>query len=174
MHEINVAHKTAYMGLLVALGLILSYVESLIPFFYGIPGMKLGLANLMVLITMDLLGNGPALLVNLLRIVLAGFLFGNLYSILYSLAGALLSFGVMVLLRKKDFGLMGISAAGGIFHNLGQLLVAMLVVETWNVGYYAPVLVLSGLVTGLLIGFISGLLLPYLRNVVQGIRKGSS
>ncbi len=165
MKSLRPSYEIAYMGLLVALGLILSYVESLIPFFFGVPGMKLGLANIMVLFGMELLDNKKAIGINVLRILLAGFLFGNLYSIFYSLAGALLSFLIMVLLRKWKFGLMGISAGGGMSHNIGQLLVAALVVDTWQVGYYAPVLLVFGLLTGLVNGLISGLTLPYLKRI---------
>ncbi len=145
--------KTAYLGLFLALALICSYVESLIPFSFGIPGVRLGLANIVVILMLYQMGIRAALTISVLRILLAGLLFGNLFSILYSLAGGLLSFGCMVMLKQTGrFRILSISAAGGITHNLGQILVAVLIVENRNLFYYAPVLVLSGVATGIVIG----------------------
>ncbi len=135
------------------MALICSYVESLIPFYFGVPGVKLGLANLVVVLLLYAMGAKEALTVSVLRIVLAGFLFGNMFSIWYSLAGGLLSFFVMWLLKKcGKFGVLPISVSGGIFHNVGQLIVAAIVVENYNVFYYMPILLVAGLVTGALIG----------------------
>ena len=146
----------AYFGIFTALAMILGYVESLFPFFYGIPGVKLGLANSMSLTILYLLGAPAACLVSGARIVLTGFLFGNAFSIVYSLAGALLSLAAMVLLKRSGrFSAVGVSMAGGISHNIGQLLVAMLLVENLNLLYYLPVLLLSGAVTGLAVGILS-------------------
>ena len=149
--------------------MILSYVESLIPFSFGIPGIKLGLPNLIVLLLLyDETRNGAreALLVNALRIVLSGFLFSNLYAILYALAGAVFSFLVMLLgKRTKRLSMAGVSMLGGVFHNIGQLLVAMVVVETFAVVYYAPFLIVAGVVTGILLGLLGMELLPYLRRM---------
>lgn len=144
------------LGMLLAFALILGYVETLIPFPFGVPGMKLGLANLAVLLTLYLSGGRAAFLIDLLRIVLSGFLFGSMYSLLYSLAGGILSFAAMLLMKKaKGFGISGVSMAGGVFHNIGQLAVAAFVVETKGIFYYLPLLLVSGIVTGLLIGIIS-------------------
>lgn len=105
-------------------------------------------------------------MLSIVRILLSGFLFGNYFSILYSLAGGLLSLVVMALLKKMgDFSVMGISMAGGVSHNVGQLVVAMLVVETFSVGYYLPVLLVAGLVTGFLIGVAAGEMLKRLVNI---------
>ena len=105
----------AFLGMVLAFALILGYIESLIPFSFGIPGIKLGLANLAVLITLYRSGVKEAILVDLLRIVLSGFLFGNLYSILYSLAGGMLSFAAMVFARKtRRLSIYGVSITGGI------------------------------------------------------------
>lgn len=179
--------RTAELGLMLALALILSYVESLIPFSFGIPGIKLGLPNLIVLLLLyegvknrDLhaedvsrtlpvkfltKGEREALLVNGLRIVLSGFLFSNLYAILYALAGAAFSFAAMVLGRRtRRFSMVGVSVLGGVFHNVGQLLVAMTVVETFAVSYYAPFLLVAGTVTGAVLGIVGITLLPYLRR----------
>lgn len=148
--------KTAYLGLFAALAIIFGYVETLIPVFVGIPGIKLGLANLSVLFILDRYSWKEAAFVSVVRIIVIGFLFGNLFSIIYSLAGGALSLAVMTLLKKKtDFSLYGISVAGGISHNIGQLIIAMLIVENTTLIYYAPVLLISGVATGLLIGLLT-------------------
>ena len=123
--------KIAYLGVFLALALILSYVESLIPFYFGIPGVKLGLTNLIVVVMLYCTGTKEAFGVSVARILLAGFLFGNLFSILYSLAGGVLSFIVMCLLKKTGrFHVISVSVTGGISHNIGQLIAAAFVVET--------------------------------------------
>ncbi len=147
--------KIAFLGVFIALALICSYVESLIPFYFGIPGVKLGLTNIVVVIMLYTIGEKEAFAVSMLRIVLAGFLFGNLFSILYSLAGGLLSFLVMYLIKR--FGLLGVvpvSVCGGISHNIGQIVVAAFVVENYNIFYYIPVLLIAGTITGFLIGIV--------------------
>ncbi len=148
-------HKVAYFGVFTALALIFSYVETLIPIHFGIPGAKLGLANLVVVIVLYKAGWKDALLLSVTRIVLSGFLFGNLFGILYSLAGGLFSLGVMTIIKRREsFSMIGVSMAGGVTHNIGQLIVAMIVVETYQVGYYLPALMLAGLATGTLIGLV--------------------
>lgn len=149
-------NKVAYFGVFVALALIFSYVETLIPFHIGIPGVKLGLANLIIVIALYKMGVKESYILSVVRVVLAGFLFGNLFSIIYSLAGGLLSLTVMYVLKKRGgFSVIGISIAGGVFHNVGQLLIAILVVESLSLSYYVPILMVAGVVTGLLIGIIS-------------------
>lgn len=158
--------KAAYFGVFTALALIFSYIETLIPFSFGIPGIKLGLANLLTVILLYKRNAKEALLLSVVRIILSGFLFGNLFSIIYSLAGGILSLFVMVMLKKTEtFSVMGVSTAGGVAHNVGQLLVAMAVVETYRVGYYFPVLLVAGLVTGLLIGIAANEVLNRLKNI---------
>ena len=145
--------KIAYLGLCLALAMICSYVEALIPIPIGIPGVKLGLANVVMVGVLYLSDWRDAALVSFSRVLLAGFFFGNLYSILYSLAGALLSLIVMVAIKKTgQLHLISVSAAGGIAHNVGQFLVAALVVENYRILYYLPVLFLVGMATGVLIG----------------------
>lgn len=147
--------KTAYMGLLLAFALILGYVESLIPFYFGIPGVKLGLANFAIVMTLYLYGSKESLLINVLRITLSAFLFGNMYTLLYSMAGGLLSNCAMIVFKKtKLFSIIGISMMGGVVHNAGQLLIAYFVVRTTGLLFYAPILLLSGLITGFIIGMI--------------------
>ena len=151
------ARRVALYGMLTALAFILSYVESLVPVTLGIPGVKLGLANLVVVIALYTLDLKGAFVISAVRIVLSGLTFGGLFSMLYSLAGGLLSFAVMAILsRKKVFGTVGVSVCGGVAHNIGQLLVAMAVLETESVWYYFPVLLISGSVAGVLIGLLGG------------------
>ena len=153
---IPLRNKVAYMGVFLALALICSYVESLIPISFGIPGVKLGLTNIVVVLMLYCIGAKEALAVSVCRIVLAGFLFGNFFSILYSLAGGLLSFLIMwAVKRTGKLGILPVSVCGGIFHNIGQLAVAALVVENYNVFYYLPVLLLAGAATGLAIGVVA-------------------
>lgn len=150
-------NKVAYLGVFLGLALVCSYVESLIPFYFGIPGVKLGLTNIVIVLMLYCVGAKEAFTISVLRVVLAGFLFGNMFSILYSLAGGILSFGVMYLLmRTKKLGLLPISICGGLFHNIGQLTVAAFVVENYRIVYYLPVLLIAGAVTGLLIGIAAG------------------
>ena len=145
--------KTAYLGVFAAVAIIFGYVESLFPFFAGIPGIKLGLANLAVLFILEKYTWKEAALVSAVRILVIGFLFGNMFSILYSLAGAALSLAVMNLMKKRaGFSILGVSVSGGVSHNIGQLIIAALIVENTAFLYYAPVLIISGVITGLLIG----------------------
>lgn len=155
-HKIMNQKKTAYLGLFAAMAIICGYVESLIPFFTGIPGIKLGLANLAVLFILIKYSWKEAALVSIVRIFVIGFLFGNLFSILYSLAGAALSLMIMTLMKKKtDFSIVGISITGGVSHNIGQLIIAVLIVENTSLLYYAPALLISGVATGLVIGILT-------------------
>ena len=148
--------KNAYLGLFAAVAIIFGYVESLVPFFAGIPGIKLGLANLAVLFILETYTWKEAAVVSAVRIVVIGFLFGNMFTIIYSLAGAALSLFVMTLMKKSSgFSILGISVAGGVSHNIGQLMVAALIVENTSLLYYAPVLLISGVITGLLIGILT-------------------
>ena len=149
-------NKTAFLGIFASLAIIFGYVESLIPVFAGIPGIKLGLANLAVLFILKKYSIKEAAMVSVVRILIIGFMFGNLFSIVYSLAGAALSLTVMtLLLRFSDLSLIGISVAGGVTHNIGQLIVAALVVENLSVFLYFPALLVSGVITGILIGWLT-------------------
>ena len=145
------------MGLLTALGLIIGYIEFLIPIPLGIPGVTPGFANIVIVWALYSLGPWEALMINGMRIFLSGFLFGNFSMILYSLAGAAVSFLCMCLAKKSGlFSMTGVSMIGGVMHNMGQLLVAMAVLETVSLVYYGPVLLAAGVITGLLIGIVTG------------------
>lgn len=162
--------KAAYLGVFTALALIFSYLETFLPVPVGIPGIKIGLANLLVVVAMYKLGVREAFVISVLRIVLSGFLFGNLFAIIYSLAGGILSFSVMVCLKKRgSFSVFGISMAGGVFHNIGQILIAMYIVETVQIAYYIPMLLIAGVLTGLLIGVAANEILKRIKNLEMRI-----
>lgn len=156
--------------MLSALALVLSFLESLIPFQPGLPGIKLGLANLVIVFALYRMNVHSALLINTVRILLASLLFSGLFGLLYSAAGAAASLTAMTLLlqinRKREqagksilFSIFGVSMTGGVFHNLGQLLVAILFLSSLNLIYYLPVMIISGIVMGLINGMIARLLL---------------
>ena len=158
--------RVAYFGVFTALALIFSYIETLIPINFGIPGVKLGLANRIIVVALYKMQLKEVYMLAVVRILLSGFIFGNYFSIIYSLAGGLLSLTVMALLKKTDgFSVMGVSIAGGVFHNVGQMIVAVLVVETFSISYYLPVLMIAGLVTGLVIGLVADGMLKRLTNL---------
>ena len=146
-----------------ALALIFSYIEVLIPFSVGIPGIKLGIANLVIIVALYYLGAKYALVTNIIRVLTAGLLFNGLFGALYSLAGALLSMLVMVVLKKTNlFSTVGISLAGGVAHNLGQILVAAFLVSNIKIFVYFPVLIISGVISGAVIGMLAHLILQKL------------
>ena len=152
----NLVKRIAYLGVCIAVAMICSYIETLIPFFFGVPGMKLGLTNFVILFVLYTVGMKDAVLVSFIRVFLVGILFGNAFSVLYSLVGGMLSLLIMWLLKKAGkFKMISVSAAGGIAHNLGQIIVAALIVQNYNVMYYFPFLMICGLLTGVLIGVIA-------------------
>ncbi len=160
--------KVAFYGLFLALALVASYLERLIPINLGIPGVKMGLANIVTMVMLYCVGWKAAVLISLARILLSGILFGSGFAMVYSAAGAALSILVMILLKKtKFFGCLGVSVAGGVFHNVGQILVAIAVLETTSLGYYLPVLIISGLAAGILVGILSGWLIKRLDPVIK-------
>lgn len=161
----NKAKKIALFGMMVALAFTFSYFESLIPLDFIAPGVKLGLANLVVVIALYLMKPGEAFSIAIIRIFLAGLTFGNAYSIAYSLCGGILSFLVMYLVRKTKLSVIGVSMLGGICHNIGQIIVAAIVMGTSRIAYYLPVLLVAGLITGLLLGVISKLVIERFEKV---------
>lgn len=160
--------RVAYLGVLLAFALILSYVEALLPVWSVVPGVKLGLANLAVVLTLYMYGWKEALLLNLMRVTLSGFMFGNLFMVLYSMSGAVCSFAVMCLCRRLGrFSILGVSMAGGVFHNTGQVAVAVFVTGTLGVAYYMPVLLISGMMTGLCIGILAKEMLRHTLRIIK-------
>lgn len=163
--------RVALDGILVALAMIFSYIETFIPFNFGVPGIKLGLANLVVLLGLTFLPAVDVLLISVVRIVLSSLLFGNVMSLWYSLAGGLLSFLCMWLLtRREGYSIIGISMAGGVMHNVGQIITAAIIVKTLQLTWYLPVLLVAGLVTGLIIGSLAKLLLPRVQKALDRYR----
>lgn len=164
-HRKDWGRQSAYFGMFLALSLIFSYLETLIPISFGIPGIKLGLANVVTVAALYYAGTKEALVLAILRNILSGFLFGNLFAIFYSIAGSLSSIFIMHLLKKRgSFSVTGVSIVGGVFHNIGQLLVAMVVVESFSISYYAPVLLTAGMITGAVIGLLVQKLQRYLKK----------
>ena len=156
----DMAKKAALGGVLTACALIFSYVEYLVPINIGVPGIKLGLANIVIIVALYGLGAKYAFAINITRILIAGMLFSGVFGMLFGLTGGILSLTVMALLvRTNVFGVAGISVAGGVAHNIGQLVAAAFFIANFAVVYYLPVLLLSGVLTGLLIGLLSDILM---------------
>jgi len=150
-----ITQKIALRGLLIAVAFVLSWIEMQIPYFFAVPGIKLGLTNLAVLLALYKLSAADAFALNMLRILLVSFTFGSMASLPYSAAGGMLSFVVMLLLKRfTKCSLKFVSVSGGISHNIGQILVAMLVLENVKVAYYLPYLWISGIAAGIVIGLI--------------------
>ena len=163
------SRRVAFCAVLATLSMLLSYIDSLIPVLPQIPGIKIGLANIVILAALYSLQGRYALMINIVRILLTGLLFTGVTGMLYSLSGALLSFLVMYLLKKSGlFSIIGVSLAGGAVHNTGQLLVAILLVSNPRLLYYLPVLMISGILTGILTGAISFVLINRLKKIGSG------
>ena len=151
--------KIAVLALAIALAMILSFVESQIPAFVAIPGVKIGLANIAVVFVLYKLGWKEAVLISLVRVVMVSMLFGTLVSLFYSVAGAVLSLTGMVLLKKTGlFSTVAVIVTGGVLHNVGQILMACLLLETNVIVYYLPFLILSGVIAGVVIGVVSAIM----------------
>jgi len=159
------AKRAAMGGIFIAAALIFSYVESLIPFHFGVPGMKLGLANIVIVTGLYFLNLPDICLISGIRILVAGLLFGNLMSLLYSFAGGLLSLAAMILIKRTGkFSVTGVSITGGVFHNTGQIIAAIAVTGVSAILYYLPVLIGTGIVTGFIMGLLSGRILSVLNK----------
>ena len=156
--------KMALVGLSASLALLLSYVEFLLPPLYAaVPGIKLGLPNIVILYVLYTLDWRMAATVSLTRLLISSLLFGNVLTLAYSAAGALLSLLVMLLLKRLDlFSSVGVSVAGGVSHNLGQILVAMLLLDTPQIALYMLVLAVTGTISGILVGLCAALLIKRL------------
>ena len=158
------AKNVALYGLLIALALVLSYLESLVPLSFAVPGIKMGLPNIVVVFALYRLRWRDAAVISLVRVLLVSVLFGNVFSLAYSAVGAALSLLVMLLLKSTGkFSETGVSVAGAVAHNAGQILVAVFVLETGRLVYYLPVLCISGTIAGICIGLVSALLVKRIR-----------
>ena len=158
------ASTVAHIALMASLALIFSYVEAIIPYNPGIPGIKLGIANIVTVIALYKFGWKDAAAVSVIRIVIAGLLFNGMFGMLYALAGAFVSFVGMAILKKTNiFSTVGVSMAGGVLHNLGQLFVAAALIEDLRIFFYFPVLLFSGIISGIAIGIAATLVLRVLK-----------
>ena len=158
--------RVTLCGILTALALVFGYVEHLIPLPIGIPGVKLGLGNLVVLLLLELTNRKTALAVNLTRILLSGLLFGSTVSLAYSLAGGLLSFAAMILAQKSGkLGTVGVSVLGGVTHNIGQMAVAAFLVSELRILFDLPILLMAGTLTGAALGATATLILKRVKRV---------
>lgn len=160
--------RVAYIGLLSAFAIIISYIEMLLPIDLGIPGVKPGLANFVIVIALYEFGIKDAFLINFIRIFVVGMMFGNLFSIIFSIAGAIISLGIMALIKSiKGISIIGVSIAGGVAHNIGQLIIAAFVVNTYSIAYYVPVLIVAGIITGGLVGIPSSALRSIMHKMLS-------
>lgn len=160
--------KIAFLGLMLTLALVLGYVERLIPFNIGIAGVKIGLANIIVLLLLKHYGLGAAIMVNVLRIVIVNLLFGGVVSLAFSLLGGVLStLAMYFMIKSKIFGEVGVSAVGGVVHNLGQTLAAALLLGTPSVLRLLPYLMLFGEISGILCGIAAKTLTRYLNKITN-------
>ena len=158
------AKKLTVMALTIALAMVLSFIESQIPAFVAIPGVKVGLANIAVVFALYKLGWKEAAGISLIRVLLISVLFGNFASLFYSLAGAVLSLLGMILLKHTEkFSSVAVSVTGGVLHNVGQILMACLLLETDIIRYYLPFLILSGVLAGVVIGVVSAIMVQRIR-----------
>jgi len=155
--------RVAFLGMCIALSMILSFVESQMPPLMAVPGVKVGLPNIVMVFMLYKIGAKETAIVSILRVILVGILFGTPLSMIYSLVGAALSLIGMILLKKTNlFAPITVSVAGGILHNIGQIATACLVMETAQIAYYLPVLLISGTVAGILIGLTAAMILKRL------------
>ena len=160
--------RIAFLGLFVALAFVLSYIEYMLPLNIGIPGAKIGIANLAVMVTLYTVGEKNAIALSIIRVVLVGLTFGKISMMMYSLAGAALSLFAMLLARRiGKLSMTGVSVLGGVFHNVGQIIVAMLVLETKSLLYYLPFLIIVGTITGVVIGIVSSLITVRVKKVLN-------
>lgn len=156
----NNAGNAATLAMLIALAMIFSYIESQIPPFFTVPGMKLGLTNVVVLVALYKRGSASAMTVNIIRIVLVSLLFGGISAMIYSLSGGMLSTFIMILMKRTGkFKTVTVSAVGGVSHNAGQIIAAMFMLNTTGIVWYLAVLWFTGMITGILIGLLGELLL---------------
>ena len=153
------AKKTAFLGLAIALAMILSFVESQIPALVAMPGIKVGLPNLVMVFLLYRVGWKETIVVSIIRIFLTSLLFGNMQTLTFSIAGAVLSLAGMILLKKTNwFSCITVSIVGGLLHNIGQIIAACLWTQTAQIAFYLPVLLVSGTVAGTVIGIASDII----------------
>lgn len=160
------AEKTAFYGIMIAIAMVLGFLERLIPMPIPVPGVKLGLANIVTVLVLYGFGTKEAFSISVFRIILAGLLFSGISGMMYSMAGGILSFLLMLTAKRSGlFSIVGVSVIGGVFHNFGQLALAAVTVENAGLFFYLPYLVISGEITGLIIGIIVSHTLKHLKSL---------
>ena len=153
------------LSALVGVAMILSYIESMIPAFVAVPGVKVGLSNIATVFALYALGWPYAIIVSVVRVFLSALLFGNFVSLIYSLSGAAVALALMILLKRLDrFSSVGVSVAGGVGHNAGQIIAACIVMENAAISLYIIPLIISGTIAGVVIGLVAG-------NLVERVKK---
>ena len=158
--------KVAMLGLSIALAMIMSYIEALVPLSFAVPGIKMGLANIVIIFVLYKIGTKEAILVSIIRVILVSLLFSNVMAMWYSLAGATLSLAIMWLLKKTDkFSVIGVSIAGGIMHNVGQIIMAVIILGAEQIALYLPVLMITGTATGVVIGIVAGIVINRFKKI---------
>ncbi|MBE6814332.1 MAG: Gx transporter family protein [Ruminococcaceae bacterium] len=164
----NKTRRIALLGVLTSVALVLSYLEVMLPpISTAVPGIKMGLPNIIIIFVLYKFGLKEAVTVSLIRVFIVALLFGNVMTLAYSVAGAVLSLALMTLFKKINlFSIVGVSIIGGISHNLGQILVAIFLFDTIQIGYYMIVLSITGTIAGVVIGIISSILVKKLEKVV--------
>lgn len=164
----NKTRRIALLGVLTSVALVLSYLEVMLPpISTAVPGIKMGLPNIIIIFLLYKFGLKEAVTVSLIRVFIVALLLGNVMTLAYSVAGAVLSLGLMTLFKKFDFfSQVGVSIIGGISHNLGQILVAIFLFDTIQIGYYMIVLSITGTIAGVVIGIISSILVKKLEKLV--------
>ena len=154
------------LGLSIALAMIMSYIEALVPLSFAVPGIKMGLANIVIIFVLYKIGTKEAILVSIIRVILVSLLFSNVMAMWYSLAGATLSLAIMWLLKKTDkFSVIGVSIAGGIMHNVGQIIMAVIILGAEQIALYLPVLMITGTATGVVIGIVAGIVINRFKKI---------
>jgi heptaprenyl diphosphate synthase component I len=157
--------KIAIIAIFISLALILSYVDSLIPLTIMVPGIKIGLANVVIIFSLYMLGFNTALFISIIRVILSSVLFGSILTFAYSMTGAMLSILVMVILKNKvKLSTLTISIIGAVMHNIGQILMAIILMNTKEIIYYLPILMITGMISGTIIGIISALLIKFFKK----------
>lgn len=158
-------YRLALSGMLTAVMLVLGYVEHLIPIGAGVPGIKIGLSNSVLLYALYILGAKSAFVLMIVKVILSGLLFGGVSAMMYSLAGGVLSMlGMMLVRRIPGVGIVGVSVVGAVLHNIGQVVLAMLILNTDKLLYYLAILVLAGIFTGIFTGIVAGMVLRALKR----------
>ena len=166
MKKIDTKKLTA-LSALIAVAMILSYVESLVHAFVAVPGVKMGLSNIATVFALYTLGWPSAICVSLVRVLLSSLLFGNFVSLIYSLSGAALALLTMILLKRFGcFSSVGVSVVGGVSHNAGQIIAACIVMENAAISLYIIPLIISGTISGVVIGLAAGMLVTRIKKYI--------